>query len=165
MGTRTGDVRWRGRRRALGPAGAVLVLAVLASSLPSPAGAAQNAAEFYARTAAGKTVSCAIYDGYGGDTEAFCEFVSGHTQAKATVQANGSVILCRSHRITSDRCELGNAGENSPTYRAGKTVRVGRFACTVLGAGVRCVVTATGKGFLLGPQRLQGVGGADVRRT
>jgi hypothetical protein len=137
---------------------------MLASCFPTSAGAVQGAAEFYAHTAAGKTLSCAIYDGYAGDTEAFCEFVSSHTQAKATVRANGSVLLCRTHSITSNRCELGNAGENSPTYRVGKTVRVGRFACTVRSAGVRCVVTATGKGFLLGPSQLRGVGGATVHR-
>lgn len=154
------------RRRAalLAVSGALLGVVMLAWSFPTPAGAVTNAAEFYVHTAGEKTLSCAIYDGYAGDTEAICELESAHTQAKASVQANGSVLLCRTHSLTSSRCELGNAGVNSPTYRPGKTVRVGRFACAVRAAGVRCVVVATGKGFLLGPRRLRGVGGATVRR-
>jgi hypothetical protein len=110
------------------------------------------------------TVSCAIYDGYAGSTEALCEHLSGRAQSKATVSANGSVTLCRTNSITSNRCELGNAGEGSPTYGIGKTVRVGRFACTVQTNGVRCVVSASGKGFVLGKRSLHAVGGATVRR-
>ncbi|MCW2979939.1 MAG: hypothetical protein JWO14_1666 [Solirubrobacterales bacterium] len=142
-----------------------LIAAVLFSCLAAAsAGAAANEAEFYGRTGAGNSVSCAIYDGYAGSTAAFCEYVSNRTQAKATLTASGAVVLCRTHSITSNRCGLGNAGENSPTYKVGKTVTIGPFACTVRGAGVRCIVTASGKGFLLGAKRLQGVGGATVRR-
>lgn len=164
MGPNSAGGRLRGKPRALRLAGACLLLVLLASSFPAAAGAVPGEAEFYVRTAGEKTFSCAIYDGYAGDTEAFCEYFSAHTQAKASVGADGSVLLCRTHSVTSDRCKFGNAGENSPTYRVGKTVRVGRFACTVRSTGVRCVVTATGKGFLLGPRRLRGVGGATVRR-
>jgi hypothetical protein len=141
------------------------VVAVMATACPGSAGAARSAAEFYARTAAGKTVSCAIYDGYAGSTEALCEFASGRTQAKATLGADGSVVLCRTHSLASNRCNLGNAGEGSPSYGVGRTVTVGRFACTVRAAGVCCVLTASGEGFLLGPRRLRGVGGASVRRS
>jgi hypothetical protein len=142
---------------------ATLALAFIALSPASAGAGPKNAAEFYAHVAGGKTVSCAIYDGYADSTEALCEFVTGHTQAKATLSADGSVTLCRTHSATSNRCELGNAGEGSPTYAVGKKVQVGRFACVVQGAGVRCTVAATGKGFLLGPKRLRGVGGASVQ--
>jgi hypothetical protein len=152
-------------RRAVGVLCASLVVAAWAVALPAGAGAVKNAAEFYARGPSGKpTVSCAIYDGYAGSTEALCEYVSRQSQSKATLSANGSVTLCRTSSITSNRCELGNAGEGSPTYGIGKTVTVGRFSCTVQKAGVRCVVTASGKGFLLGKTRLRAVGGATVRR-
>ena len=145
-------------------AGAMIAAVLISCCAAASAGAATNEAEFYARNGAGNTVSCAIYDGYAGSTTAFCEYVSNRTQAKATLTPAGSVVLCRTHSITSNRCGLGNAGENSPTYRSGKTVTVGPFACTVGAAGVRCVVASTGKGFLLGPKKLEGVGGASVRR-
>jgi hypothetical protein len=152
------------RRRGLSVLFASVAMAAWLA-LPAGAGAVQNAAEFYARGPSGRVVvSCAIYDGYAGSTEALCEHLSGQAQSKATLSANGSVTLCRTNSITSNRCELGNAGEGSPTYGIGKTVTVGRFACTVQAAGVRCVVTSSGKGFLLGRRRLRAVGGAAVRR-
>jgi hypothetical protein len=143
-----------------------LALVAWLAVAPAGAGAAQGAAEFYARGPSGTaTVSCAIYDGYAGQSEALCEHISGHAESKATLSADGSVVLCRGHSIESNRCGLGNVGENAPTYRVGKTVTVGRFACAVQAAGVRCTVTATGKGFLLGTRRLRAVGGASVDRT
>jgi hypothetical protein len=143
---------------------AVLALAILVV-VPAEAGAVQGAAEFYARGPSGNTgVSCAIYDGYGGAPVALCEHVTRNSQSKATLRPNGSVVLCRTHSITSNRCGLGNVGENAATYGVGKTVTVGRFACTVRAAGVRCTVTASGEGFLLGPQQLRAVGGATVTR-
>jgi hypothetical protein len=153
------------RRRALSVLSVGLAMAAWLVALPTGAGAVEGAAEFYARGPSGKVVvSCAIYDGYAGSTEALCEHVSGRSQSKATLSADGSVVLCRTHSITSNRCNLGNAGEGSPTYAVGKTVTVGRFGCTVQAAGVRCIVTASGKGFLLGKRQLRAVGGATVRR-
>jgi len=146
-------------------AGALIAAALLSCLAATGARAASNAAEFYARSGNGSSLSCAIYDGYAGSTTALCEYVSRHTQTKATLGASGSVLLCRTHSPTSSRCNLGNVGENAPTYGPGKTVTVGRFACTVRPVGVRCIVTATGKGFLLGPHKLRGVGGATVRRS
>ncbi len=141
-------------------AGAALVALVV----PSGAGAVQGAAEFYARGPATKGVSCAMYDGYGGAPVALCSFVTRQTQAKATLRPNGSVVLCRTHKITSNRCGLGNVGEDAKTYGVGKTVTVGRFACTVGSAGVRCVLSANGEGFLFGTGQMRGVGGAQVTR-
>jgi hypothetical protein len=153
------------KKRASIAAVAALAMAILVVSVPAEAGAVQGAAEFYARGPSGNTsVSCAIYDGYGGAPVALCEHITRHSQSKATLRPNGSVVLCRTHSITSNRCGLGNVGENAATYGAGKTVTVGRFACTVRAAGVQCTVTATGKGFLLGPKQLRAVGGATVTR-
>ena len=118
--SRVVSARWsrtmRGRRRrTLGVLCASLVVVAWAVALPAGAGATKNAAEFYARGPSGKpTVSCAIYDGYAGSTEALCEYVSGQSQSKATLNAEGSVTLCRTHSITLNRCELGNAGRARP---------------------------------------------------
>jgi hypothetical protein len=125
----------------------------------------EGAAEFFARAPSGKaTVSCAIYDGYAGEAVALCEHITRRSQSKATLRPDGSVVLCRTNSITSNRCQLGNVGENARTYPVGKTITVGRFACTVRAAGVRCIVTASGNGFLLGAKQLRGVGGAKVSR-
>jgi hypothetical protein len=142
-----------------------LALVAWLATIPAGAGAVQGEAEFFVRSPSGQTnVSCAIYDGYAGETQAMCEHLTRRAQSKATLSADGSVVLCRTGSPNSNRCELGNAGEGSPTYRVGKTVSVGRFACTVRAAGVRCVVKASGVGFLLGPHRLRAVGGAAVTR-
>jgi hypothetical protein len=156
-----GRVRGKARAVAIAMSGMAVIGGLLLA--PAGAGAVEGAAEFYVRGADLTGVSCAMYDGYGGSPIALCEYVSKRTQTKATVRPNGSVVLCRTDKITSNRCGLGNAGEGSPTYRVGKTVTVGRFTCTVESDGVACVVGATGKGFLLGTKKLRGVGGATVR--
>jgi hypothetical protein len=153
----------RERARAVAITAACLAAITCSLLAPAGAGAVKGAAEFYVRGAGLTGVSCAMYDGYGGSPVALCEYFSKHTQTKAMLRPNGSVVLCRTHKITSARCDLGNAGEGSPTYRVGKTVTVGRFACTVEPDGVSCVVSASGKGFLLGTKKLRGVGGAAVR--
>jgi hypothetical protein len=138
--------------------------ALAALVMPAGAGAVQGAAEFYARGTGLDGVSCAIYDGYGGSPVALCSYVTRRTQAKATLRPNGSVVLCRTHKITSNRCQLGNVGEDAKTYDVGKTVTVGRFACTVQSGGVRCVLSASGEGFVFGTKQLRAVGGAAVTR-
>jgi hypothetical protein len=142
---------------------ALAVLGLLAVG-PGSAGAVEGAAEFFIHTGRGTSVSCAIYDGYTDRAEALCERVTPRYQSKATLRPDGSVVLCRTHSLLSNRCELGNAGEPSPTYRPGKKVTVGRFTCTVIAGGARCTVTATGQGFVLAGRRLHAVGGASVRR-
>lgn len=158
------DAEGRRRSRHATFTGAVIVAALLSCLAATTAGAASNEAEFYVHTGSGKSLSCAVYDGYANSTTAFCEYISKRTQATATLSLAGPVVLCRTHSLNSDRCKLGNAGENARTYGVGKTITVGRFACTVKSAGVQCTVTATGKGFLLGPKKLRAVGGASVRR-
>jgi hypothetical protein len=72
-----------------------LALAAWLAAVPAGAGAAQGAAEFLARGPSGNaTVSCAIYDGYAGQTEALCEHISAPAESKATLSADGSVVLC-----------------------------------------------------------------------
>lgn len=127
---------------------------------PSSAGAApKNAIEFFARTPQG-TASCAIYDHYAGSTTAFCESFLRKRESKATVSARGKVSICASSATRSDHCNLGNAGDRTPTFAPGRRVTVGPFRCTVQRSGVRCVVSASGRGFLFNPKRAIRVGPA-----
>jgi len=136
------------------------VLGALAA--PTPASARVTAREFFARGAGGH-VSCAIYDGYAGGHEALCEEISARRVALARLTPEGTVLTCESRHPRTSTCEVGNVGERTPTYGYGHGVSVGRFRCTVLRAGVRCVVAATGRGFLFGRHGTGAVGGASIR--
>jgi hypothetical protein len=131
----------------------MVALALAATGHPSTASAASRTAiEFFARTPHGDA-SCAIYDGYGGSTEAFCGSYRPGRESKATVNAQGKVSICTSHNPRTDNCGLGNAGVDTPTFGYGHRVTVGRFRCTVLHSGVMCTVISSGKGFLFNPSR------------
>ncbi len=66
----------------------------------------------------------------------------------ATLTANGRVQLC-AEQNGSDGCDIGNEGENTPTYNVGKQVTDGPFRCQVRATGVKCTVIKTGKGFVI----------------
>jgi hypothetical protein len=140
---------------ALAVAGVPLVAGALGA--PAAGAAPKNAIEFFARTPHG-TASCAIYDHYAGSTEAFCESFRPGRESKAAVNGRGKVSICASKNTRADRCGLGNAGENTPTFGKGRKVTVGAFRCAVERRGVRCVVIASGKGFLFNPSRAIRVG-------
>lgn len=59
------------------------------------------------------------------------------------MSASSRVRICN-----LERC-LGNVGEGTPTLPYGRSVTVGRFRCTSLTVGVRCVVTRLHRGFLI----------------
>ena len=145
----------------------VLGASAVAACLPSVAagsGGGKTAAEFFARVS-GKTVTCAMYDGRSGRST-LCETSRTGFEAKATLEPSGVVKACSVKAGTlANKCDLGNAGVGTPTYRAGRKVTVGRFRCQVLSGGVRCVVVKTGRGFMFTPSKITGVGGASVRRT
>jgi hypothetical protein len=84
----------------------------------------------------------------------------------AILDAEGAVVWCRM-RIPeqSNRCLTGDLGQDARTYRVGRRVTVGRFRCQVLRSGVRCVVTATGKGFVYRPGGVRAIGGATLRHA
>jgi hypothetical protein len=125
----------------------------------------RDAFEFYAEQAhARDKTQCAIYDGYAGLSEAFCTSYPPR-EGKAAVDADGSVMLCRAPKGAANACLVGNVGEGAPTLRYGRHVSVGRFRCTVLRSGVKCVVRATGKGFVFSSRRERAVGGASAERT
>jgi hypothetical protein len=49
-------------------------------------------------------------------------------------------------------------GLGGPALQYGKSVTIGRFRCTSAVAGLSCVVTKTGKGFLIGPAGITSLG-------
>jgi hypothetical protein len=114
--------------------------------------------EFYVGTARG--VTC----GMSAD-QVLCENLDLDNNERVTLTADGTVRLCRATGDASkaNPCNLGNAGEGTPTYAAGKHVGVGAFACDVTATGVRCVVTASGKGFdMTAADAVTAVGGASI---
>jgi hypothetical protein len=149
--------------------GALVVLGTLTTSALTAtapgAGSAQparlQAMEFYAHSPYG-SISCAVYNGYGGLSVAFCESVGPHGEAKTSLNASGEVQTCSSRTTQKDTCGLGNAGTRTPTYKDGRSVTVGRFRCAVLRKGVQCTVRATGVGFLFNPRTTSAVGGAHI---
>lgn len=148
------------KRIRLVPLVVMVAFALLATGHPSRAlSAPRTAIEFFARTPHGDA-SCAIYDGYGGSAEAFCESYQSGRQSKATVNAKGRVSICTSHNPRTDNCGLGNAGLNTPTFGYGHRITIGRFRCAVLHQGVMCTTISNGKGFLFNPNRAVQVGPA-----
>jgi hypothetical protein len=75
----------------------------------------------------------------------------------ATLKPSGAVTICVLPG-GANHCGQGDFGEHTPHYAVGKKVTVGRFRCQVLTAGVRCTVTATGKGFLISKTATKRVG-------
>jgi hypothetical protein len=125
------------------------------TSLPRP-----KAAEFFVASAPG--VGCFMVGETGGGTVG-CYTESRSFQQKAILNASGEVQVCARHvHAFADACELGNAGERTPTYKAGKRIIVGAFRCQVVRFGVSCTVIATGKGFYMTAQHVSAVGGATL---
>ncbi len=137
-------------------------MAGLLAVQPASGRAVEGTAEFLVRAGHTKSVGCGMYDESPLNPSVVCQRVTRHYQSKATLRPDGSVVLCRSHSIDSKRCGLGNAGVFIPAYGPGKEVRAGRFSCRVIAGGARCIVTATGRGFILRGRRLHGIGGAEV---
>jgi hypothetical protein len=123
-----------------------------------------EAAEFFVRYPHDRAVTCAMYDGRSG-VQTLCETERPNYEQKATLEPSGIVHACSAHsRALTNACDLGNAGEGTPTYRPGKQITVGRFRCRVLSSGVQCTLTAKGRGFLFTPTNILPVGGATIRK-
>jgi hypothetical protein len=147
--------------RGSGAFGVLMAALTLLSPSLAPA-ATKTLAEFYARSPYGRGISCAVYDGYAGSAAAMCESVRPRRQSKATLYPSGHLTLCSMHNLSSNRCDLGNAGEGTPTFGYGHRVTVGRFRCIVLRKGVVCRVRSSGEGFEFNPRRMASLGGAKV---
>jgi hypothetical protein len=78
-----------------------------------------------------------------------CQSLNPHGRpndaAMATLKPDGRVTTCQGPSFS---CQIGNPGEGTPHYGYGRVVTVGPFRCQILRSGVRCTLTANGKGFL-----------------
>ncbi len=104
--------------------------------------------EFRARLASGQ-IGCGIAVAH----QLVCEGVphaSTPLVQVAKLRRNGALARC-TQRAADPSCFQGDFGEGIPTFRPGRQVRLGPFACTVLKTGVRCAVAASGKGFRITP--------------
>jgi hypothetical protein len=155
-------------RRTFGHLGAVAALAVATAGVVSPSAAGEGAArfarltvaEFHAPSPHGKGITCAMYDRAREPGTVLCESYGPGRESIATLDAHGRVAICATRNPRENMCDLGNAGEGTPTFGYGRRITVGRFRCLVLRKGVECRITATGKGFLFNPARAVRVGGA-----
>jgi hypothetical protein len=135
------------------PVGIVLALALMSAGAVATSSAASSP-EFFAPRAL--DVECAI------SVETICISERPGYAQKATLSANGEVVLCTAHpSARGGSCE-GNAGEHTPTLDYGRQIRRGSFRCVVLRTGVRCTVARTGKGFLISRSKVVPVGGASI---
>jgi hypothetical protein len=80
-----------------------------------------------------------------------CEVASTYTYCQtfkplqtAELRRTGHTAVC-SHRI----CPVGNGPENATTLGYGRSIDVGPFRCTSATSGIRCLVVATGHGFMI----------------
>jgi hypothetical protein len=145
----------------------ITVIAMLVLALPTIAFATNAArisrpkvSEFFVATAPG--VGCFIVAEAGGGT-VVCYTETRSFEQKATLSVSGEVQVCARHvHAFADDCELGNAGEGTPTFKAGKRIVLGAFRCQVVRYGVSCTVIATGKGFYMTAHHVTSVGGAAI---
>ena len=111
--------------------------------------------EFYSPSG---NIACGMFDGKLG-REVVCQ--SRVPPQKVTMDHTGRVTICRdpTPSNTSNECSIGDPGEGKiPILAYGRHITVGRFRCDSLVTGVRCVVTATGKGFLINRDGVKRVG-------
>jgi hypothetical protein len=159
-GTKTRTWHWNGSR--------FVVSAWTTHAAPAPT---PSTTGFQVRLSAGFFL-CGItlspIAGEGGLAEAGGAFCLSHGSRPAevnwhaaNVQSNGDVTSC-SEEVSMMRadCYTGQGNdEGLPYLSPGQETTVGPFTCKVLGTGVECTVTATGKGFLMTPESSAEVGG------
>ena len=93
----------------------------------------------------------------------FCENESPNHGDTATLAADGTLHACQSTGAgAANGCDVGDPGLGTPTYRAGQSVTFGPYRCAIIATGVRCVVTASGKGFEMTAEAVTAIGGATL---
>ena len=134
-GTRSRTWRWNGTR--------------FVTTAWKKSAAAANPPEFYARLAT-VTVGCGVAAEQQMTCQAFPKAPAGGAPSAevAQLRADGRLTSC-AQRAPTDHCLVGDLGQGTPDLAIGQQTTVGAFTCTVLDTGVRCTVTATGKGFLI----------------
>src|SRR4051812_19223491 len=131
------------RRRVLSAVGTVAVVGALAA----PAMARQS----FFHSPSGN-IQCELdVDEQGTPTRAYCQ--TAKPARAATLDRRGRVRSCRGISC------LGNGPETAFTLRYGRTTRLGPFACTSRESGMRCVVSRTGRGFVIAKSGVRRVGG------
>jgi hypothetical protein len=115
--------------------------------------------DFHVSTAPG--VSCEM-----SAATVFCENESPNHNDIATLAADGTLHACRSTGAGgANACHTGDPGLGTPTYNAGRSITFGPFRCAVVPPGVRCVATASGKGFEMTAADVTAIGGATLLPT
>jgi hypothetical protein len=124
-GTEARTWHWDGARFVAGAPRQVRPAALTPISFLSPSG----------------NIACSI-----GDVAQFrgvrCQ--SGRRPQSVRLNLNGRLTICRALR-----CGFCGCSEGLQVLGYGKGVSVGRFSCRSLRTGMRCVVTASGRGFLI----------------
>jgi hypothetical protein len=133
-----------------------IVLAAFALAVGSAYASSGSQRFFFTRGPNG--ASCEIDVAVRGlPAQAWCVVGPPHVQAAkavgVTLTASGDLKTC--HGV---RC-LGNAPEKTPTLSYGRSTTLGPFRCTSLRAGVRCVVTHRGRGFVLSAHGIKRIAG------
>jgi hypothetical protein len=99
-------------------------------------------------SAPGRQIGCDVYDNppsQQGRSDVFCSSSVGF-RTSALLDDDSKVTVCKGAK--QGDC-IGTPGYGSKVLGYGKQISVGRFNCKVSQAGVECIVTATGKGFLI----------------
>jgi hypothetical protein len=113
---------------------------LVAGAWTSASPPARTTASFYSPS---RNLGCEMDDGRTGvPSQVYCQSLK--KPHSVTLRLDGRLRICRN----GVRC-LGNAGEHTPILHYGRQVTVGRFRCFSLQAGVKCIVTASGRGFLI----------------
>jgi hypothetical protein len=87
-------------------------------------------------------ISCEVASKRGAlGTYASCQTVN--VPRSVTLRADGTTKVCNGVGC------LGNGPTTAFTLAYGKSVVVGPFTCASLRSGMRCIVTRTGRGFLI----------------
>ncbi|HEY4348469.1 MAG TPA: hypothetical protein VGM80_12845 [Gaiellaceae bacterium] len=124
-----------------------LLLAVVAAGAVTLGGAAAKGSQHFF-FGPGTSTSCEMDVGMPKiGTDVYCQTYP-HAES-VTLSAKGTITLC--HGI---KC-IGNPPDQVPTLVYGNWLAYGPFRCTSLRAGVKCVITRTGRGFLISPTSIK----------
>lgn len=118
-----------------------LGLALATVILAAAAAPAANGAVAWIKSPS-KNIACQMSHRYAGQTSVTCQ--TYRTAKSVTLRANGTLRVCRGVSCIGDP-----PVDRTATLRYGVSKRVGPFRCSSIRAGMRCVVIATGRGFLI----------------
>jgi len=132
------SVKATGRRALLSVA-----LVAAASAIVGNAAAIPSAVRWFHSPSGNIQCEVASHDVRG--TYAYCQTSEPRQTAKLT--ADGRTSAC-----VGPTCSIGDGPEDATVLPHGHSVGVGIFHCTSAVTGIRCVVTASGRGFRIARQ-------------